>query len=113
MMKTFFMSVLTLAVISVPPAMANDADAQVAIRAMPGVVDVLNQSDSPVQWTVDTLPEQYSVAHLKSACSILERNGLGGNSVRFVNAYMVHVGKTFREASLGHIDCKSGETFMP
>jgi len=93
-------------------AQAADSDPDEMLRQIPGVVDLLHQPGGPIEWTVDTRPEFYKPADLQVACHILAGSGDTGQ-VRFVNAYMVHVGKTFREASLGHIDCKNGEVVTP
>jgi hypothetical protein len=98
----------------IPDALAQDAAVEIetGLWQLPGVVSILHEPPGPVHWTVDIMPASYRPSYLQTACGILARSGDHGE-VRFVDAVMVHAGRRFPSAGLGHIDCSKGEIVHP
>lgn len=114
-----FCGLLAAPAVSAPSAMSEaERAAAKEIGNSRSVMAVHFEREAVVQWTIgmrpDKSPRRFGYAHY--ACDELRSRGLSGPDtiVRVVNGPAVSIGrKTFRQASLGAVQCATHEEMFP
>jgi len=95
---------------------AEAQDALSYIKSLNWVKDAVYQDFAAVQWQVGILDDGRNPAWAaQSICDMLNLRGLvsSNTNVRIVDIKKVSQGQTFRKASLGRINCNTGEQNHP
>lgn len=94
-----------------PSAAAIEA-AKAALAKEPQIKDMIYKAAETVQWNIGVSDDGTSrVGYAEYVCTILEEHDAlaGRTHVRIVDIAKVANGKDFRDASLGHVICETGD----
>lgn len=98
------------------PSSAEAQDALEHIKGLNWVKDVIYQDFATVQWQIGILDDGRNTTWAaQSICDMLSLRGLisQNTNVRVVDIKKVSRGEDFRKASLGRVNCVTGEQTFP